>query len=85
MRMCELREKEVINAIDCQRLGFVCDIEFNLECGRIEKLIVPGPCKLFGIIGREYEYIIDFRCIVQIGPDVILVEIDPEKALHKCC
>ncbi len=28
MRFCELKEKEVINCKDCQRLGFVADIEF---------------------------------------------------------
>ena len=31
MRICELREKEVINIRDCQRLGRVLDIEFDLS------------------------------------------------------
>lgn len=84
MRFCELRQKEVINICDCQRLGFVADIEFEPDTGRICKLIVPGPCKIWGILGRDHEYIIDYRCVKQIGPDVILVEVDPEKALQKC-
>ena len=29
MRICDLRQKEVINIKDCKRLGYVCDIEFD--------------------------------------------------------
>ena len=43
MRICELREKEVINIRDCQRLGRVLDIEFDLHTGVICQLILPGP------------------------------------------
>lgn len=84
MRFCELRTKEVINCCDGQRLGFVADIEFNPDTGKIHKIIIPGPCKIWGILGRDHEYIIDFCCIKQIGPDVILVEVDAEKCLEKC-
>lgn len=84
MRMCELKQKEVINVCDCQRLGFVCDIDFHCKTGVITHIIVPGPCKLWGFLGRDHEYVIPFCCIKQIGPDVILVDIEPEKALVKC-
>ena len=30
MRLCELEEKEVINACDCKRLGFVADLIIDL-------------------------------------------------------
>lgn len=84
MRIYDLRQKEVINAGNCQRLGFVCDVEIDIETGCVLKLIVPGPCKLWGVLGRDTEYIIDFKCIKQIGPDIILVDIDIEEALVKC-
>ena len=84
MRICELRQKEVINCKDCERLGFVCDIEFNIKTGCVEKLIVPGPCKIWGILGREQEYIIPWCCVCQIGPEVILVDVEIEKVLVKC-
>jgi len=83
MRICELRQKEVINLCDGRRLGFVADIEFCLEQGCILALIVPGPCKLWGILGRDQEYVIPFGCIRNIGPDVILVEIKVEDCLKK--
>lgn len=89
MRLCELRQKEVINCKDGERLGFVGDLEINCTTGFIEKIIVPGPCKLWGFLGREKEYVIPWRSICQIGTDVILVDIDAEKALQKipdvCC
>ena len=61
MRICELREKEVINVCDGERIGFVEDMIFDL-------------CK----------YIIDLRCICQIGNDIILVEMPPEKKQNFC-
>lgn len=84
MRLCELREKEVINCRDCQRLGFVCDIIFSTQNGCMEFLIVPGPCKIWGFLGRENEYIIPWRCIRQIGPDIILVDINVDECCRKC-
>ena len=39
MRLCELRQKEVINICDGQRLGFVEDMEFDLCKGKIQKLL----------------------------------------------
>lgn len=71
----ELREKEIINLIDGRRLGFAADIEVNLEKGRVDALIVPGPGKFLGIFGKENDYIITWNEIKKIGADVILVEL----------
>ncbi len=84
IRFCEFKQKEVINCRDGERLGFVCDLIFDIHTGCIEKIVVPGPCKIWGILGRDHEYIINFCCIKQIGTDVILVDIDAEKSLVKC-
>ena len=83
MRMSELKEKEVINCRDGERLGYVYDLIFDAETGNILKIIIPGPCKIWGILGRDQEYVISYHCIKQIGADVILVDIDAEKALCK--
>lgn len=84
MRMCELKQKEIINCKDCERLGYVCDVEFDVCTGNIVALIVPGPCKIWGILGRDQEYVIPWRCIKQIGTDIILVDVDVERILVKC-
>ena len=84
MRMSELREKEVINICDGERLGNVCDVDFEIKTGRICNLIILGPCKVLGILGRDQEYIISYEQIQRIGTDVILVEAEREKCLKKC-
>lgn len=83
MRFSDFKEKEVINCRDGERLGYVCDLVFDINTGNILKIIIPGPCKIWGILGRDHEYIISYCCITQIGADVILVDIDAEKALVK--
>ena len=75
MRICDLKEKEVINVCDGRRLGFVEDVEFDLCSGCITHIIVPGPCKFLGFIGREEEYVIGLCHICQVGCDLILVEV----------
>ncbi len=84
MRLCELRNKDVINACDCKILGTVCDIEFDVCSGCVESLIVPGPGRICGIFGRDIEYIIPFKCVKCIGPDAVLVEVNTEKTARKC-
>ena len=84
MRLCALREKEGVNVCDGERLGNICDVDFEERTGRICSLIIPGPCKVFGIIGRDSEYIIPYECVKRIGADVVLVEVEASKCLHKC-
>ncbi|WP_282923718.1 PRC-barrel domain-containing protein [Mediterraneibacter massiliensis] len=83
MRICELREKEVINICNCKRLGCVVDVEMNICDGCVESIIIPGPGKICGFLGTDSEYVIPFACIKKIGPDIILVEIQEEKFLQK--
>ncbi len=84
MRICELKQKEVINICDCKRLGFVCDVEFDCKIGMITALIVPGEGKICGIFGRDTEYVIPFCKVCQIGPDIILVDIKEDDVLAQC-
>jgi len=83
MRLCELRYKEVINEKDCKRLGSVCDIEFNCKNGCIEAFVIPGPAKFCGVFGRDAEYVVPFKCVKQIGEDIILVCIDDKECLKR--
>ena len=83
MRICELRDKEVINSCSGRRLGCVVDVEINICTGEVEAIVVPGPGKICGFFGTDCEYVIPFRCIKKIGPDIILVEIQEEKFLQK--
>ncbi len=75
MRICELKQKEVINVRDCKRLGFVGDVDFDICTGRMLAIIVPGSGCIWGFLGREKEYVIPFCDIRQIGDDIILVDL----------
>lgn len=83
MRICELRQKEVVNICSCRTLGCPLDIEFNPRTGCVEAMIVPVPGKMCGLFGPATEYVIPFSCIRQIGEDIILVEIQEEKCIKK--
>lgn len=84
MRICELKQKEVINAEDCRRLGFVGDVDFDIEKGCLVALIVPGPGCFCGFLGREKEYVIPFCDICQVGDDIILVKVRKKDVEEPC-
>ncbi|MDR0924905.1 MAG: YlmC/YmxH family sporulation protein [Hungatella sp.] len=84
MRICDLKQKEVINICDCRRLGYVGDVDFDMETGCLIAIIVPGPGCFCGFLVREREYVIPFCDIRQVGPDIILVNVDLEKATERC-
>ena len=83
MRLCELKQKEVINTCTCRSLGCAADVEFDCVTGCVTALIVPGPGRFFCFLGRENEYVIPWKCICQIGEDIILVEIQEDKFLRR--
>ena len=70
----DLRYREVIDIHTGLRLGYICDLEFDDTDGRIISLITPGRAKMFGLLGREDDYVLPWRCIERIGSDIILVE-----------
>ena len=41
MSIRELQRKEIINTKNCASMGFVIDVEFDPNCGKITALIVP--------------------------------------------
>ena len=72
MRFCELKCKEVVNACDGKRLGYIVDLI-------LDAIIIPKTGKMCGFFSDGSEYIIPFRCVKKIGEDIILVEIHEEK------
>ena len=84
MRLCELREKEVINLCNCKKLGCVNDVILNMCEGCLEAIIVPEVGKFHGFFGYDAEYVIPFDCIKKVGADIITVEICEEKCLRSC-
>ena len=84
MRISELKQKEVINAEDCRRRGFVGDVDFDMKDGCMVAIIVPGPGSFCGFLGREKEFVIPFSDICQVGDDIILVNVKKKDVEGPC-
>ncbi len=90
LRICslsELKNKEVVNICDGCRLGFVSDVEIDLDCGRVISLLVPSAGKLFSFAKCEPVRIL-WCDIEKIGSDIILVrriEAISERCSDKKC
>ena len=73
----KLKNKEVINMRDGRSLGFIYDIEVNLEKGPIDGVIIPAERGLFRFFGnREDDFVIKWDRIRTIGDDVVLVDLE---------
>lgn len=79
VKFSDLLCKEVITICDGRRLGYICDARLDLPDGQLCAIIVPGPCRFFGLFGRRDDYVIPWRCIRKIGPDIVLVDIKPDE------
>lgn len=78
IKFTQLQCKEVICVSDGKRLGFVSDVQVELPEGNILAIVVPGPCRFMGLVGRNSDFLIPWKCICRIGPDIVLVDIHPE-------
>ncbi len=75
MLFSELKSKDVVNIRDCRKMGHVTDFEFDECTGCINKIIVPGVNRVKCFFGSDAEYVICYKDIKQIGPDIILVDV----------
>lgn len=88
MRIGDLHYKEVINISTGQRLGYVSDLEFDMQTGKVLSFIVPGPRRLWGLLPGDTDYIFPWESIIRMGDDTILISSDSKdpqvkKNIHK--
>ena len=77
IKLSDLQCKEVICIHSGQRLGFVSDIQIEVPEGKVCAILVPACSRGFRLGPRE-DYLIPWDCIRRIGPDIVLVETQPE-------
>ncbi len=82
-RSARCAKKEVIDIHSGYRLGYVFDAEFDHTEGRLLSLITPRRSRLFGLLGREDDYVLPWSCIARIGADIILVDAKEELPRRK--
>ena len=73
----KLKNKEVINIGDGRSLGFVYDLEVDLEKGVIDGIVIPGRRGFMGLFSKgEGDTVIKWERVRTVGDDVILVDMD---------
>lgn len=72
-RISDLRMREVINVHDGRRLGFIDDLEVNVDNGQITAIVLPAR-RNFRLFARNDDIVVPWEQIRRIGADVILVE-----------
>lgn len=80
-RIADLRNKQVVCIKDGSVLGFIYDVELNVENGSLTSLIVPGRARFLGLFGREEDIVIPWKDIEVIGQETVLVSTEPP--LHR--
>lgn len=83
VKFTELQCKEVICVSTGQRLGFVGDVQVELPDGQVRAIVIPCAPKMLGLSPRREDYVIPWECIRKIGPDIVLVDAEPDKC--RCC
>lgn len=73
MTFRELSKKEVVQLKEGACLGKIDDLVIDPEQAKIEKLLMLGRPKLFGLLGRGETLVIDWNEIEKIGADALLV------------
>ena len=73
MTFRELSKKEVGQVDEGQCLGKIDDLVIDDKSARVEKLLMLGRPKLFGLLGRGESLVIDWDEIQKIGANAILV------------
>ena len=82
-RVNDLYDKEVVCIKDGTKLGSVSDLVIDAETGKLDQLIIYGKQRLFGLLGREEEFIILWAEITVLGEDTILVSCEPPRVRSK--
>jgi YlmC/YmxH family sporulation protein len=73
----KLKNKEVINIFDGRSMGFVSDIEVDLEHGVIDGIVIPGSRGFLGFFSKgETDTVIRWDRVRTVGDDVILVDVE---------
>ncbi len=74
IRVSDIMEKEIINVKNGKRMGFITDIDMDVNEGKVISFSISG-----GFFSRGYEEeAISWNDILKIGCDTIIVNIGSE-------
>lgn len=73
INLSDMREKEIININNGERMGYVYDFELDIEKGVITGIVISLGAKMLSLFGKKSDIIIPWSNIEKIGTDTILV------------
>ena len=79
LKISDLRDKEVINLYNGQRLGYIYDFDINMEKGILSGVIIPAEGRVLSFFSKNHDIYISWNQIVKIGTDTILVNLKDEQ------
>ena len=53
-----MKIKEVIDITTGERLGYIDDVQMNLDTSTVDALVIYGRGRLFGLLGKEEDVVI---------------------------
>lgn len=76
LKNSELKMKDVIDINRGKKLGFIDDVDIELDEGRIKAFIIPAHNnRLLRFFSKKQDIVIGWDEIKKIGEDVILVDL----------
>lgn len=82
MKNSELRLMDVIDIKRGKKLGYIDDVDIEVENGRIKAFVVPtNQNRLLNFFLKKNQLVINWNEIKKIGEDVILVELKEDTSL----
>lgn len=74
MTFQELSSKEVIHLETGLALGRIDDVNFDPVTSAVQSFILLGRPRLFGLLGREPDLLVEWSDVVRFGVDAVLVK-----------
>lgn len=72
--LLNLQTKEIVSVETGARIGYIVDLEIDVDSGLITDIIVGTRSGLGNLFNKRDETIIPWERIITLGNDVILVE-----------
>ncbi|MEK4970479.1 YlmC/YmxH family sporulation protein [Cytobacillus sp. FSL R7-0696] len=83
MRISNFQMKDVINVADGKKLGFISDIDIDVETGKIDCIFISQQNKMLPFFNKLEDIVIEWGDILKIGEDVILVRFPHQYQLNE--
>lgn len=78
IKISDLRNKEVINLYNGERVGYIYDFDMDIEKGIITGIVIPAEGKVLSFFSKNHDTYVSWDKIIKIGTDTILVNLRDE-------